>query len=94
MATYYSQAGLPVEGTSTYLRNLHPKICPAYKMCRDKDGAETEGMVNQCLAQLETHPMLENQSLTLLMILCYVCRQELSISVSLEVSSSSGYQQM
>jgi hypothetical protein len=24
-----------------------PQICPVYKKCRDKDGAETEEMVNQ-----------------------------------------------
>ena len=38
-------------------QNLQPKICPAYKICRDKDGAEIEGTANQCLAQLETYPM-------------------------------------
>jgi hypothetical protein len=26
-------------------------------MCKDKDGAETERMANQGLAQLEIHPM-------------------------------------
>jgi len=30
---------------------------PAYKMFRENDGVETEGKVNQCLAQFETHPM-------------------------------------
>jgi hypothetical protein len=45
------------------------KICPAYKKCRDKDVAETEGMVNQSLAQLEIYPMGKNQSLMLLMSL-------------------------
>jgi hypothetical protein len=49
---------------------------PAYKMCRDKDKAETEGLANQWLAQIETHPMGKNQFLTLLMKLCYACRQE------------------
>ena len=39
-------------------------------MHRDKDGAEIEGTANQCLAQLETHPMGESQSLTLLVTLC------------------------
>ena len=28
-------------------------MCPAYKMCRDKDGADTEGMANQQLSQIE-----------------------------------------
>jgi hypothetical protein len=32
--------------TNTFT-NLHHKMCPAYKNCRDKDRAETEGMVNQ-----------------------------------------------
>ena len=45
-------------------------------MHRDKDGAEIEGMANQCLTQLETHPMGKNQPLTLLMILCYAYRQK------------------
>jgi hypothetical protein len=44
-------------------------MCHAYKMCKDKDRAETEGMANQWLPQIETHPMDKNQSLTLLMIL-------------------------
>jgi hypothetical protein len=62
-AISYSQGELPVEGgnTSTYPQNLPPKICPAYKMHREKDGAKTEGMVNQCLAQRETHPIGESQ---------------------------------
>jgi hypothetical protein len=36
-------------------------MCPAYKMCRDKNAAETEGMANQWLAGLETHPMGKHQ---------------------------------
>jgi hypothetical protein len=51
------------------------------KICRDKDGAEIERMANKWLGQLETHTMGENQSLTLLMISCYICRQEPSITV-------------
>jgi hypothetical protein len=54
----------------------------AYKMQRDKDGAESEGMANQSLDQLESHSKGESQPLTLLMIFCYACRQELSITVS------------
>jgi hypothetical protein len=34
-------------GTSIHPQNLRPKIYPAYKMCRDKDGVETEGSVSQ-----------------------------------------------
>jgi hypothetical protein len=61
--------------------NPHTKpstqICPAYKMKMDKDGAEIEGMVNQGLAHLETiHPMGDSQPLTLLLVLCYACRQD------------------
>ena len=64
-------------------------MCPAYNMCRDKDwgvwsrdwGAGIRGMANQQLAQLETHPMGKKQSLILLMILCYACRQEYNITV-------------
>jgi hypothetical protein len=36
---------------SIYPQNLQSQICPAYRMCRDKDGAEKEGIV-----QPETHP--------------------------------------
>jgi hypothetical protein len=34
-------------------------MCPAY---RDRDRAETEGMTNQWLSQIETHLMSKNQS--------------------------------
>ena len=34
-------------------------------MSRDKDRAETEGITNQWLPQIETHPIGKNQSLTL-----------------------------
>jgi hypothetical protein len=57
-------------------------MCPAYKMCRNRDGAEMKGRANQCLGQFKTHPMEESQSLTLLMILCYVFTQEPSRTVS------------
>ena len=40
-------------------------MCPAYKICRDKDRAETEGVGNQWLLQIETHPMGKTQSLTI-----------------------------
>jgi hypothetical protein len=39
-----------------------------------EDGAGTEGATSQYWAQLETHPLGKHQSLTLLMILCYVFR--------------------
>jgi hypothetical protein len=59
MATSCSQAGLPgrKRETSTHSPNIQPKIYPAYQMCMDKDGGETEGKANQQLAQLETHPV-------------------------------------
>jgi hypothetical protein len=60
-------------------------MCPAYRMCREKRGTEMEGMVNWWLAQLETHPMGRNQSLTLLIILCYVCRQNPGIAILWEL---------
>ena len=47
-------------------------MCHDCKMGRDKDRAETEGMANQCLPQIETHPVGKNQFLTLLMILLYL----------------------
>jgi hypothetical protein len=28
-------------------KNLQPKMCPAYKMCRDKNRTEKEGMINE-----------------------------------------------
>ena len=42
--TPYRQARLLVEGEEhkpTH-KNLQPKFCLVYKMCRDEDGAETE----------------------------------------------------
>jgi hypothetical protein len=33
--------------TLIYSQKLHLKIYPVYKKCRDKNGAETEGMANQ-----------------------------------------------
>jgi hypothetical protein len=45
----------------THALNLRLKMCPAYKMFRDKDRAKTEGMVNQWLAQTETHTMGKKQ---------------------------------
>jgi hypothetical protein len=33
--------------TSIYPQNLQPKICPAYKMGREEDGAEMKGIADQ-----------------------------------------------
>lgn len=57
------------------IKNLWHKICPAYKLSRGKGGTKLEGMANQRLALLETHPKGEKQFLTPLMKLCYACRQ-------------------
>lgn len=40
-----------------------------------------EEMDNQRLAQFETYPMVKNESLTLLMVLCYASIQEPSPTV-------------
>jgi hypothetical protein len=63
-------------------------------MHRDKDEAEIEGMTNQQLAQFEFYPMVVSQPLTLLMVLCYACKQEPSITVFWEASSDSWWKQM
>ena len=60
--------------------NPHPKMCPVYKMCREKDRAEVDRMANKGLLQIKTHLMGKNQS-TLLMIICYACRQQRSITI-------------
>ena len=53
-----------------------PKFIQPTRNGKRGDGAETEGMV-----QLETHLMVKHQSLTLLTILCYACRQEPNMNV-------------
>jgi len=64
------------------------------KKCRDKYGAETGGMANQWVAQVETHAMGKHQSLTPLMILCYAYRQEPSITVLWEAPPNSLLKQL
>ena len=83
VVTFGSQARLLVIKPPNDPENLPPKMCPAYKMFKDKDRAETDGMANQCLAQIETYAMRKSQSLTLtlLMILSYTYRQDPSIIV-------------
>jgi hypothetical protein len=46
--------------TSINPQNVQAKIFPSYKMIKDKDEAEFEGLANQCLAQFEFHPMEES----------------------------------
>jgi hypothetical protein len=74
--------------TATCPQYLWPKRWPAYQKCREKGGAGIVGMANQGLVQLEIHPMDKNQSLTLLRILCYACRQWSSITVLWEALPS------
>jgi hypothetical protein len=53
LATSCSQAEPAVEReTSTHPQNLQPKICHAYKMCRDKDETEIEGTANHVRSNL------------------------------------------
>jgi hypothetical protein len=48
VSTSYSQARLQrKEENINPSTKLQPQICLAYKMCRGKDGAETEGTANQ-----------------------------------------------
>jgi hypothetical protein len=71
-ATSCSQAGTPGEQwrhKPTY-KTFNPKCILSTSNAGTGEGAETEGMANQQLAQLETDPMGKPQSLTLLMIFC------------------------
>lgn len=54
---------------------------PAYKRCKENERAESKRIANQLLAQLKSCAMRESSPLTLLVILCYTCRQEASIEV-------------
>lgn len=51
-------------------------------------------MGHQYLAQLETHPTVKHQSLTLSIIPCYACWQESSITVLWEAQSNSWLKQI
>ena len=75
--------------TSTHPRNLWPAICSAYSIYRCKDRAEIEGMTNQWLALIETHPMGERHLQILLMVLCYFWREEPCITVFWKATSES-----
>jgi hypothetical protein len=73
--------------TSTHLQNFPPKFVLSTRnagtmMSRDR---ETKQSIT---IQLETHPMDKHQFLTLLMVLCYACRQEHSVTVLWEAPSS------
>lgn len=56
--------------------NLPHRVFLAYRKCRDGDGAGTEGLGSQWLAKLGTYPTDRNQSLILLVVPCFDCRQE------------------
>jgi hypothetical protein len=81
--TSCSQVGTPVErqGHQPTYKTFHPKCIQSTRNVGMEDGAETDRMANQQLAQPETHSMGKHQSLTLLMILCYTCRQESNMAV-------------
>ena len=49
--------------------------------CRESGGAETEGMVKQWPTKVEIFPKDKYQSMTLLMILCYILSPETSIII-------------
>lgn len=56
--------------------------------------AETEGMTKEWLPQIEIHFLGKKQTLILLMILCYVFKQEPSIIVLWEVPPSNQWKEM
>ena len=76
-AAFSGQAGTLLEHMDTN----PPTVLLTQNLTWDWDGAETEGMANQYLAHLETQSMNKPQSMTLLMILCYACRQKSSMAV-------------
>jgi hypothetical protein len=55
VAATCSQAEFPVEvlRTPTHPQNFQPKICPAYKKCRDKDASEMEGILKFLIHSLK-----------------------------------------
>jgi hypothetical protein len=54
---------------------------PIYRMCVDKDRADTEEIANRGLLQIETHSLGKMQSLMLIMIFYYAFRKEPSPTV-------------
>jgi hypothetical protein len=47
VATSCCQVGLSVEERQHQLIHKTFNICPVYKMCRDREGAEISGMINK-----------------------------------------------
>lgn len=69
VATCCCQPGLPVEGKDNNIPTISSTLnLLVYKKCKDKQVADTEGMMRQ----LEIHPMGRNQPMTLLVntLLC------------------------
>lgn len=65
-----SQGGVRIR-TETCSQFFWPKVCPVYKMRKDKDRTKTEGMAKQWLPQIENDLMGKNQSpMLLIMLLC------------------------
>jgi hypothetical protein len=77
VASSCSHAGNPAERGRH--QPPHKTFKPKFILCTRNagtgDGAETDGRAKQ----FETHPMGKHQSLTLLVILCYACRQKPSM---------------
>lgn len=51
-------------------------------------------MATQKLAQLETHPKVKHPALSLVVVLCYVCRQEPIITVLWQAPHSNQWKHM
>jgi hypothetical protein len=97
-ATSCSQARNPIGAieTPTHPQNLQSKMYPVYKKCRHGGWNRlSEWPTNNWPnVRVRANPMGKHQSLTLLMILCYVCRQESSMAILWEALPSSWLRQM
>jgi hypothetical protein len=96
LAISCDQRRLPMEGLwyQTSHRTFNPQSvlltrCTGVKLERNLRKWPTNGWI-----QLETHDMRGSPPLTLLMILCYTCRQEPSITIIRETSPSNWWKQM
>jgi hypothetical protein len=71
------------EGHQPIHKMFNPKLIQSTKKKKMQiwDGTEANGKAIQNQAQLEIHTIGKHHSLTLLMILCYTCRQESSMAV-------------
>jgi hypothetical protein len=67
-------------GASTHPQNLEPRICLAYRSAGTKMEQRLRTQPTNDCSNLRPIPW-QSQPLTLLMILCYACRQEPSLSV-------------